>query len=301
MSGLLATLCAHAPPSLLQDAAAVTMAESALSRVVAEAAAAWPEFSVTPTSFVQHLAARLSGSDLTLALGAARIPDLYLACACLSGDKAALLAFDQRELRQVPLYVGHLRLDRAQVDEVQQQLRERLLVKSPDSAPRIGEYSGRGSLSAWVRVAAVRTALNLRRSKDEQVVAQAHQVEGGFGEAEALGEAPELRYLRQRYQGAFKAAFQEALASLPAEQRELLRLSLVEGLNSDQIAARLATSRATAARRVAAARQGVGERTRLLLEQRLQLSAQELRSLAGLVLSQLDVSIIRCLTPNRAG
>src|SRR5688572_33291625 len=90
--------------------------------------------------------------------------DVALAQACAAGDPAALATFEQRCLG-APLDRVLMRLGAtsAEIDEVKQQLRLKLLVAEPDRKPRITEYSGRGALEAWVRVVAVRAFLDLRQ------------------------------------------------------------------------------------------------------------------------------------------
>src|SRR5947209_904462 len=53
------------------------------------------------------------------------------------------------------------------VEEVRQTVREKLLVAAADAPPRIVEYTGRGALAAWLRIIAVRAALNLRRRRGD--------------------------------------------------------------------------------------------------------------------------------------
>ena len=48
---------------------------------------------------------------------------------------------------------------------MRQRLRERLFVGSDGEPARLASYSGRGPLGTWVRIAAIRLALNLRRSE----------------------------------------------------------------------------------------------------------------------------------------
>jgi RNA polymerase sigma-70 factor (ECF subfamily) len=74
-----------------------------------------------------------------------------------------------------------------------------------------------------------------------------------------------------------------------------LRLNVVEGLNIDEIGALFKVHRSTVARWIAAARQQVlaGARQRLRVE--LGLSAGEFDSLAGVVRSQLDLSVAKIL------
>src|SRR5213075_2756151 len=91
-----------------------------------------------------------------------------------------------------------------------------------------------------------------------------------------------------------------ALAELAAEDRNLLRMSLVDQLSIDEIGTIFGIHRATAARRLAAVRDQVQERTRKIMVQRLKLGRSELKSILGFIRSHLDLSIQRLLTEEPA-
>src|SRR5258708_6641308 len=82
-----------------------------------------------------------------------------------------------------------------------------------------------GSLGGWLRVAAVRLALDAlpagHEISDEDEVAQA--VAGQLD--------PESELLRERYQAEFQEALEVCLAALPPRERTLLRLAYVNGLS----------------------------------------------------------------------
>ena len=99
----------------------------------------------------------------------------------------------------------------------------------------------------------------------------------------------------RRYREDFKAAFEEAFASLDAKSRNLLRQSLLDNLSIDQLGAIYRVHRATAARWLASARDQVLEETRSVLRRRLQIDEREFMSLMNLVRSQLDLSLARLL------
>jgi RNA polymerase sigma-70 factor (ECF subfamily) len=186
-------------------------------------------------------------------------------------------------------------LPASQIDEVVQVLRTKLLVGDEHGrSALIASYAGRGPLVGWVRTAARRTALSLRRNKDEQI--------GGGGDNFDLKRIPisvdaDLDYLKNRYQAEFKRAVEDAIATLDAKQLRVLRLHYHDELSIDHIGARalLGVHRATAARRIRAASEAVRDETRHLLHARLGLSSAELDSLAGLVQSQLHLSLGRLL------
>jgi RNA polymerase sigma-70 factor (ECF subfamily) len=111
---------------------------------------------------------------------------------------------------------------------------------------------------------------------------------------------PEIDHLRRRHSADFKAAFETALAELTPEQRNILRLSVVDQLSIDEIGVLFGVHRATAARQLARARELVQERTWQILQSRLRLESGELRSFAGYIQSRLDLSIHRILTQDDA-
>jgi RNA polymerase sigma-70 factor (ECF subfamily) len=103
----------------------------------------------------------------------------------------------------------------------------------------------------------------------------------------ALVSDIELSFIRGRYEADFVAALRDAMATLDAEQRMLLQFCYREELTSDQIAAMLKASRATAHRRVVAARDALGAALREKLRARLVLSESGLSHLLGLLSSRL--------------
>jgi RNA polymerase sigma-70 factor (ECF subfamily) len=180
--------------------------------------------------------------------------------------------------------IARLSLTAAQVEEVQQLLRERLFMAAPGGSPKIASYSGRSALQAWLRVVALRTALNLQRGKSRWTG------EAGL-EALAAGADVELDHLRARYQEEFSRALRDAFSELTSKQRNLLRLRFMEGLTDEKIGRLFGVHQTTATRWIAAARDAVFAETRRLLSERLRLSTGEFESLILAVRSQLDVSL----------
>jgi RNA polymerase sigma-70 factor (ECF subfamily) len=74
-----------------------------------------------------------------------------LAGACATGNTAALQAFDERFLSQLPMLLSRMNPPAAFVDEMRQVLREMLRTAQPGRSPKIAEYSGRGSLTSGCR------------------------------------------------------------------------------------------------------------------------------------------------------
>ena len=256
----------------------------ALDDAIAQAISAWPGLHVDRAAFAAFLAERLDGAE-----GSIRAADLYLAFACLAGDGEALRRFEHDHLAPIPAHLERVDIPRAIAGEVPGVLRERLLVG--DGAPRLREYRGRGDLRGWLRVAAVRTALDLMRRQAREV-----PLEPSLADAIAdEGDDPELAHLKQHYAAEFKAAFEEALLALTPRERNLLRHQTLHGLGVDQIGAIYRVHRATAARWVDAARTRLASEVRGRLMARLRADRANVESILRLIQSQIDVSVRRCL------
>jgi RNA polymerase sigma-70 factor (ECF subfamily) len=171
-------------------------------------------------------------------------------------------------------------------------LRERLLVGPKGSGPKLAEYSGRGPLGTWLRAVAVRLALNELESRPRETPVEPELWE--HFPASSNGGA-ELQLLRQSFKEHFRSAFAAAFETLSAEERNLLRLHLLDDVNIDKLAVLIGAHRATAARRIARAKEQLVEETRRVLSKKLVAPGSEVDELFNLVRSQLDVSIRRHL------
>jgi len=260
---------------------------AAVADLVERAKAAHPQFAVDPAAFAGHLEACAQAAG-----GAARLnaEDLYLAFASAKGDREALALVEKHYLAKVSAFIGHLRREPSFVDEVRQHLRERMLIgpASPRGrSPKILDYSGRGPLGAWMRVSAMRQALDLIEKEKPQ------RPLDGEGEEDQLAATvdPELLAIRQRHLPQFREAFRRALDSLDARERNLLRFYLVDGLNIGRIGEIFGKSRATIGRMVIDCRKKLLEETRRNLGALTGASEGDVLSLIRLLQSGLDVSI----------
>ena len=292
-TGLARAFCQAAPPGFgLTPGRAL---ERQLVEVIGRARAGWPELDLDEAGFVTHAARGLIPDEsIDRQLEELHASDLWLAFGCAVRHDPAVVAFDREVLRAVGPLLARLQPTPQLVDDVRQQLRDKLLVAAPDVMPRIGEYAGRGPLTAWVRVAATRAALDILRANGER--------SDGDVEPDDLappGDSPELEYLKERYRPQFKAAFQDALRNLEGEQRTVLRMHVVEGLNIDEIGALFRVHRSTIARWIATARVTILDDARRALQRELGLDAAEFDSLAGVVRSQLSLSLADVLRRTR--
>jgi RNA polymerase sigma-70 factor (ECF subfamily) len=240
---------------------------------------AWPGLDVRFEAFAAHLA-RGAGDVLPSAeLG----PDLYLACACATGVRGAVAAFDRAYLADLRAPLRRFRTSPSFVDEVRQEVRDKLFVARGGAAPKIAEYRGKGTLASWVRVVAVRAALDLRR---RSVAA------GDEGEVDAPASGtPETAYEEERYRRAFDGALRGAVAVLDGDQRHLLRRHFADGITLEALAAELGVHRATVARHLATARTTLRLEARRRLQAALGARDSELESFAWRMRSRLDLSL----------
>jgi RNA polymerase sigma-70 factor (ECF subfamily) len=284
---LAALFRAHAPPDVHQDEAGL---EIALRRLFEAGQKAWPGIDLGPEPFVRQLAACGAAGPLE----DVRAADLYLACACAERVPRAVEAFDRAHLHQVGAYLSRLRPSAAFVDDVRQVLREKLFVGRGGAAPKIGEYNGRGAFASWLKVIAVRAAIDLQRASKAGTEHGRDDVDDRSADG---ATDPEIRFIQQRYRGVFNDAIRGAVDELDADHREILRLHFVEGRTLDQLAASLGVHRATVARRLKAAREAVLAEARRRLGEQLGARHTELESLAGVMVSQLDLSLRGLLRP----
>ncbi|NVJ25035.1 sigma-70 family RNA polymerase sigma factor [Myxococcus sp. AM011] len=248
---------------------------------------AWPGVVLSGDTFARHLGERVPPElPLTEGLRALKVEDLYLARACLDGDRAALEALQRAVL--LPMSRAVRRVDRSDtfVDEVLQLTRLKLLVGSARQGPRLAEYAGRGALRRWTEAIAVGVALSLKRGPPRAV-----SLDDAPLVSELHGADPELALIQQRYRPAFRAAFAEALSQLSPRDRNLLRLSLGQGLGVESLGTLHQVHASTVSRWLTRARQSLLEGTRAGLSRRLTLNVSQLDSLLRVMDASLAVSL----------
>lgn len=253
-----------------------------------EAIAIWPDVHVPIERFREILTVALDAGGATLET--VHAADLYLAAGCLGGDASALRAFERKVIDVVRVAVERAATSGTADDTVQLTL-EKLLIGPP---PKLAQYTGKGPLVGWVKVVAVREALQARRKTKPAFTS----------DAEAIGNTAasvDMKVLRDLHGPSFAKAVVEAIARLTADQRTILRFHTRDGLTIDQIAPMLGIHRATAARRLEKARGDVLEHTQAVLREKHGLSDSEVRSLCLALGNQVDVSLGRALSDETIG
>ncbi|MBN1611291.1 MAG: hypothetical protein JW940_31955, partial [Polyangiaceae bacterium] len=205
--------------ALLRGAARRAAADGAQEGLLAlglvEAAErAWSDLQVDRVGFLEHIGSKLGdGAPLAGAADALVLEDLYLAFACSRREPTALVRFQEHLVSEVRAAMAKLRVPPDREDDLRQLLWEKLLV-SAGGRPRVLDFSGRGKLRHWLRVAAVRLILDeLRASPPGREVLTQDELLGVVSPE----NDPEIQLLKLQYGHEFRAAFEAAIHGLGPE------------------------------------------------------------------------------------
>jgi RNA polymerase sigma-70 factor (ECF subfamily) len=259
--------------------------ETRLADICARARASHPDLSFEDRELVAALAAHCPDSGVLDYLDRCHGSELALARAAGRGDPTAIAAIEHAHHRTIEIACQRFASESHSASDLRQLLREKLFV---GGSPTINDYAGQGYLDSWLRVTSMRLFLNLGKRKDrvrEQPVAD--KAIAGLADPSDLG----LELIKHEYRAAVHDALEDAARSLAPGDRVLLRQHLVAGLTIDELAVMLSIHRATAARRIAKAREQLAALTRERLAAKLELAPDAFNEVFGLVVSRLDVSV----------
>jgi RNA polymerase sigma-70 factor (ECF subfamily) len=276
-----------APPQSLRQLSTLEEIGGFLHKHVVDATAAWPTLEVPPARFLAYIAERLpaDGAEKLLREQLAG-PDLYLACACAAGNERALAAFDSVIMSAAQPALIRMGLPQWVRADVMQQVREKLFVGDHAGRPRIASYAGRGSLTNWVRATVVRTALNFIRNE----AVAAGRDDAGMLELPVPSLGPEQRCVKKQLSAEFNSALSDALRALPARQRLILKQHYFDGVSVSKLAGLHGVHSVTALRWIHDARANLLVETRRRLRSALDISEDEIISIARVVESRLHVT-----------
>jgi RNA polymerase sigma-70 factor, ECF subfamily len=266
-----------------------------LELLAQEAEVRWfGSFVVEPGVFVAYLTARLAPRAQDAAAARSNAADLYLACGCTLGIPEAVRIFEATLRAEAPAALHHMHLQPSAIDEVCQMTRVKLLVGEAGRAPRIAEYTGRGTLRGWTRVVLTRTALNALHGQRREV-----PLEDALLDQPATDTCdPKLSCLRDRFGVTLDRALEGAMRSLTADERVLLRQRFVDGLTSEQLARFHRKHRITMVRRINGILLELRTRTQALLANEVGCGHSTAVSIVNLGLSQARLRISRYLEPH---
>jgi RNA polymerase sigma-70 factor, ECF subfamily len=249
------------------------------------AAKLWPDISVSLERYVAMLqSAGVATQNLEQWGG-----DLYLACAAGAGDHAAVRVIEERFISRLPARIRRLGSATDKVSDVLQTVRERLFA---GDVPRIRGYNGAGPLEQWIKVVAIRTAIDLHRT-DQSIP----RVEGAWLETMAPRNDADVSALMMKveYKRELELAIQELVGRLSPRDRAILRLHVVEGVSIEKIAASYGVHRVTVARWVWTAGETLLDGLRGRFREKFGIVPHEFDSMARLARSQLSVDLTTLL------
>lgn len=275
---------AHVPDERRPHFLGVPNLERCLTHLIAVARAAWSELQVPEDAFIAFLGRCLS-EDAASNLIALRADDLYLACAYGLGAPGAYEAFEQYCMRHVVVALQRKAIPAPLIADIGQDLRRRVVEMQQ---PRPGQkcYSGRGELVGWLCVTALRDARHKvdDKRREQPLTSIADMVL-------APDEDAETAYLRKTYKPELTRAFQEAVASLTSEERNLLRYHFIKNMTIDEVGRIYGVHRATAARRINRARDILCERTEYRFRARIAIDTMDYKALLPLIESQIRIQL----------
>jgi len=272
------------PPDL---AALRPQIEAAIEEGLRRGALEWADVAVDPGAFA---AAMARSFESIAALAELHAADLYLAQACAGGDARAIAAFERTYNPTIASSLRALKLADDAAADIAQDVREKLFVARDGAPGKIATYSGRAALGSWLRTIATRAAVAaLRRRAD-------HALDDDALEAlPSADDTPDQQYFRATYHSEFKAAFDTAIASLTAQQRDLLRHRFVEGLALEAIGELYGVHKTTAFRWLEDARTALTKRAHNAFQQRTRATVSEMRSIVRVLESNVELSLRRVL------
>lgn len=265
-----------------------SLLQTALETVVERAKTKWPGLSLSDDAFLRRLASRVrESSGVVGMLQRLRTSDLYAAWAAEGGDGKAVAAIMSQSRKTIEEALTPMRLAPHERDEILQQLQRRVFV---GDKPRIGSYSGTGSIGTWLSATAVRLAIDSKRAEKPN-----DELDDQLASAVADSANVELQMIRKQYQGEFREAFQASFRNLTLDERNLIRLTFIDRLSIDALAAMTGLHRSTVARRIAALRDELAKSTKKRLMEKFKLTSSDVNSLMRVVVSAFDASLTSLL------
>jgi RNA polymerase sigma-70 factor (ECF subfamily) len=214
-----------------------------------------------------------------------RSEELALVAACVRGDAAALDVLDRRYLRELVEPLRAVHPSPAFADEVVQLVRHKLLVGEDGAAPRLAAYAGTGPLGAWLRIVALRIAVDLRRKNWRELPA-----DDGLARFAATAGTPQQELARAEHAAALREALSVAFAVQPSRARALFRYYYVDGVGVEALGKLFRVHASTVSRWLATAREEILAETRRRLASQLAIAESEVESMLYLS-GSLELSI----------
>lgn len=204
-----------------------------------------------------------------------RAAERYLTRACAAGDRLAIQAFEREFFVELRAWHSQARSHGLGVDELEQQLRDKLFVRKA-----ITRFSGKGELRRWLRVLTTRLLVDHMRSLHPEVALEDELV------PHLLDAAADATLAKAELRAAFRCALREAFAALSDRQKLLLR-SEIRGTSLSAIATTYCVHPRSIQRWLRDAHEAFAAAFRRALVDRLRIPAGEVSSVLRFARSQL--------------
>jgi RNA polymerase sigma-70 factor (ECF subfamily) len=215
----------------------------------------------------------------------ARGSDVYLALGCGLGDSAAMRYLTSTYFSSLERHLARAGFSPVDCQESLQQL---LVHLCTGESPRILGFAGRASLLSWLRVAAMRHALDEVKRPHASPAQDNDELLSLIVDG---GESPEHRVMVDGVQPVVQAALRDALGILSSRDRTLLHMFFREGMNIEAIGQIYGIHRATVARHLKDIRERVLAHVRAKVETTLGANPEDVDSLVFAVRSQIQLSL----------
>jgi RNA polymerase sigma-70 factor len=201
--------------------------------------------------------------------------DLFLATACARGNRIAWEYFADDYL---PL-IRRMAAQACRRFEESEDLAQEIVTSLIAGQGKMAAYSGRGSLSGWLRVAISHAAIDrFRRQKREVPLQESDELEGVVAtDAPASGRNSEP--LDAHWGPILADILEEQIHSLPARDRLILALYYLQGISLKVIGRQFGVHEATASRWLESLRGGIRKRVERELHARHRLTSSEISGL----------------------
>jgi RNA polymerase sigma-70 factor, ECF subfamily len=260
----------------------MTLDDDEIARAHREGRALWSDVDLPLPLYLAHVRARAIGTP-------GELTDLYLAGACLHKIPNAVERTLDAHAETLDAVARRLGLSPESREDLLQILGERLFVGSDGAPPRIEQYTGSGTLRSWLKAVATRIALDLVRRSPRDQPANDDTLDERL--IACIADPPDVRLQKESDRHHLRLALTSAFAELEQQEKNLLRYALLDDLGIDELARIYAIHRATAARRLVAARDRLATGARRWLQANLKLDASACASLVREGLSQVDLTL----------
>jgi RNA polymerase sigma-70 factor (ECF subfamily) len=240
----------------------------------------WPGVRLSDDDFLAWYDARFADAG-----SVEHAADVWISCACVLGCRQAAASIRREYESAVRSTVRRVLEDPELARDVEQEVWNKILV-GPQA--KIGGYSGKGPLGAWVRATAAHTTIDVRRG----LRVQGHRLTELDERVADRLFSPESELIRRRYRKPFQVALGRAMAQLSPKERSVLRLHVVGQASIDEIGRAYRVHRATAARWIERACAHILDAVRRdLSREHVMLTKSELLSIARALESELELTL----------